>query len=220
MHARKKQVRLQRMAITGFALLVAVTFLAIVKNGKAEHSEAYTTAVEQRKRVSFQTELTIDEQYLTPNSYSRPQTELKEVTDIVIHYVANPGSSAQANRDYFENLGKTGERYASSHFVIGIDGEIIQCIPLNEIAYASNEKNSESISIEVCHPEEDGKFTDKTMDALVQLTADLCKAYNLDEEHVIRHYDVTGKICPKYFVEHEDAWESFREDVKRKINAG
>ena len=34
---------------------------------------------------------------------------------------------------------------------------------------------------------------------------------------MIRHYDVTGKICPKYFVEHEDAWEQFKADVKVQI---
>ena len=33
-------------------------------------------------------------------------------------------------------------------------------------------------------------------------------------DQVIRHYDVTGKICPKYYVEHEDAWKKFIRDVK------
>lgn len=37
--------------------------------------------------------------------------------------------------------------------------------------------------------------------------------YDLDEEDVIRHYDVTGKNCPKYYVEHEDAWETFKTDL-------
>ena len=30
---------------------------------------------------------------------------------------------------------------------------------------------------------------------------------------MIRHYDITGKDCPKYFVENEAAWETFRSDV-------
>ncbi len=34
--------------------------------------------------------------------------------------------------------------------------------------------------------------------------------FGLTGQDVIRHYDVTGKICPKYFVEHEDAWEQLR----------
>lgn len=49
---------------------------------------------------------------------------------------------------------------------------------------------------------------------MVQLTAWLCKKFDLTEKDVIRHYDITGKICPKYFVEDEAAWEKFREDVK------
>ena len=49
-------------------------------------------------------------------------------------------------------------------------------------------------------------FTDATYRSLVQLTAWLCAKYDLTADQVIRHYDVTGKICPKYFVEDEDAW--------------
>ena len=36
-------------------------------------------------------------------------------------------------------------------------------------------------------------------------------------EHIIRHYDVTGKECPLYYVEHEDKWEEFRDDVMNYI---
>ena len=42
-------------------------------------------------------------------------------------------------------------------------------------------------------------------------------AQDLNENDVIRHYDVTGKICPKYFVEHENAWKQFRKDVKKAL---
>lgn len=66
------------------------------------------------------------------------------------------------------------------------------------------------MSIECCHPDETGKFTDATYDSLVQLTAFLCSKFNLTENDVIRHYDITGKDCPKYFVENEAAWETFR----------
>lgn len=70
----------------------------------------------------------IDVELLTPNSWSRPQTRLKKVDGIVIHYTANPGSTAMQNRDYFENLPETQEAQASSHFVVGIEGEVVQCI--------------------------------------------------------------------------------------------
>ena len=97
----------------------------------------------------------------------------------------------------------------SSHFIIGLDGEIIQCIPLNEMAYASNNRNRDTISIECCHPDESGKFNKETYDSLVKLVRALMKTYHLQSQDVIRHYDVTGKICPKYFVEHEDQWKEF-----------
>lgn len=103
----------------------------------------------------------ITENFLTPNKYSRPQIALKNVTKIAVHYVGNPNSSAIANRNYFENQ-KNGGRYVSSHFIIGLQGEIIQCIPLDEISYCTNQVNTYSVSIECCHPDSSGKFTEAT----------------------------------------------------------
>ena len=104
--------------------------------------------------------------------------------------------------------------------MVGLDGEVIQCIPSTEISYASNDRNKDTLSIECCHPDETGEFNQATYTSLVQLTAWLCKRFGLESTDVIRHYDVTGKECPKYFVDHEDAWERFRQDVgdcKNKI---
>ena len=39
------------------------------------------------------------------------------------------------------------------------------------------------------------------------------RQYNIPLENVIRHYDVTGKECPRYYVENPEAWERFRADV-------
>lgn len=158
-----------------------------------------------------QPEIKVD--LLDINEYSRPGIESDPITGIVVHYTANPGSTAQENRDYFNGLQDGHDTSVSSHFVVGMEGEIVQCVPTWEIAYASNERNHDTISIECCHPDETGKFTDETYASLVQLTAFLCVKYGLDENAVIRHYDVTGKNCPKYFVEHEDAWEIFKADV-------
>ena len=49
------------------------------------------------------------------------------------------------------------------------------------------------------------------------LAREIMQRYGIDTEHVVRHYDVTGKICPKYYVENEDAWLAFREDVSVRI---
>ena len=46
------------------------------------------------------------------------------------------------------------------------------------------------------------------------------KKYNIPAENVIRHYDVTGKNCPKYFVEDEEAWKQFKADIKTAIANG
>ena len=74
------------------------------------------------------------------------------------------------------------------------------------------------MSIEVCHPDETGQFSDATMESLQKLVAWLCETFELDTDSgVIRHYDVTGKICPKYYVENEDAWLAFKQDVSARI---
>ncbi len=155
----------------------------------------------------------IQAELLDPNPYSRPQTPIDTVNGIVVHYVGNPGTSAEANRNYFNGLAESHATYASSHFVIDLDGSIIQCIPLNEMSYASNDRNKDTISIEVCHPDSSGKFTTASYNSLVKLVQWLCSKYNLDSDAVIRHYDVTGKMCPLYYVEHEEAWLTFKKSV-------
>lgn len=153
------------------------------------------------------------EQYLTPNEYSRPQDPLKKVKGIVVHYTANPESDAEANRNYFEGLKDSHLTSASSHYVIGLDGTVIACIPLNEIAYASNERNADTIAIECCHLDETGEFTKETYESLVHLVAWLCGEYNLKKDDIIRHYDISGKDCPRYYVTNPEQWEQFKEDV-------
>lgn len=151
--------------------------------------------------------------YISYHTSARTGEKLAAVRGIVIHYVGNPGSTAQGNRDYFDS--PTTE--VSAHFVVGLDGEILQCLPLAEKSAASNQRNIDTISIETCHPDETGQFNDATYAALVRLTAYLCERFSLDTDDVIRHYDVTGKLCPLYYVEHEEAWEKLRADIGEAI---
>ena len=155
----------------------------------------------------------IKEDYLEINEYSRPGTELKKVKSIFVHYTANAGTTAEQNRSYFENLAQTHERSASAHFIIGYDGELLQCIPLDEEAYAVKSRNEDSISIECCYLSEDGSFTPQTYDTLIHTLAWLIDQYNLSTDDILRHYDCGGKLCPLYYAEHEDAWEQLRQDV-------
>ncbi len=207
--SRKRQRQNILLFKAGILLLVIVTLVAA----------AYSLSSVRGQNVADvdASQPDIDVQLLDVNPYSRPGTESDGINGIVIHYTANPGSTAQENRDYFNGLQYSHETEASSNFIIGIDGEIIQCVPTWEVAYASNDRNSDTVSIECCHPDESGRFTEQTYRSLVQLTAWLCVKFELGPEDVIRHYDVTGKICPKYFVENEDAWETFRTDVENAM---
>lgn len=154
------------------------------------------------------------EDFLTISEYSRPGDPLPEVKNIFVHYTANPNTSAAQNRSYFEQLKDTHERGASAHFIIGYDGEILQCVPLDEIAYAVQTRNEDSISIECCFKNKDGSFTQETYDSLIKLLAWLTEAYGLDSEDILRHYDCGGKKCPIYYTENEDAWERLKADVR------
>lgn len=153
------------------------------------------------------------ENFLTPNEYSRPGDPLTKVTNIFVHYTANPGTSAAQNRSYFEQQKDTHERSVSSHFIIGYEGEILQCVPLDEIAYAVATRNEDSISIECCFTAEDGSFTQETYDSLISLLAWLTDVYDLETEDILRHYDCGGKKCPLYYTNHPDAWEKLKQDV-------
>lgn len=108
----------------------------------------------------------------------RPQISIEQVNYIAIHYTANPGSTAISNRNYFENLATTQDNKVSSHFVIGLEGEVVQCIPTSEISYATNSRNVDTISIECCHPDETGQFNTATYDSAVKLTAWLCTRFD------------------------------------------
>lgn len=155
----------------------------------------------------------IDLQLLSVNEWSRPGIKVSEIKKIVVHYLGNPKTTAQENHDYFESLKNLQDTYMSANYVVGTEGEIIQCVPDGEVAWASNQANYYSISIENCHLDETGKFTDATYWADVHLVAYLTEKYDLERDDIIRHYDVTGKDCPKWYVEHPDQWEQFKDDV-------
>ncbi len=132
--------------------------------------------------------MTIQEKYLTINPWSRPGKPLAAVKGIVIHWVANPKTTAIQNRNYFESL-KTGAegRHASAHFVIGLEGEVVQCLLENETGYHVGAKkytdraikelsaypNNCTIGIELCHTNWDGEFTPDTLQAAKELNLEL-----------------------------------------------
>ena len=159
----------------------------------------------------------VKQEFIRKNIFSRPDVSSRKINNIVLHYVANPGSSAEGNRNYFDSLAdqdsQKGGTSTSSHFIVGLEGEVIQCIPINEIAYANAPRNEDTLSIEVCHPDDTGKYSDATYESVVRLTAWLCTQLKLKSSDVVRHYDINGKLCPKYYVEHEEEWKQLRKDI-------
>lgn len=204
---RQKEQLLRILFVSGIFFLIIGSVLLI------KHIVAIRAASAEpvQKIVESPPDYKVD--LLEINEYSRPGLTLDKVNAIVIHYTANPGTTAKQNRDYFNGLKDSKQTKASAHFVVGLEGEIIQCIPCNEISYASNDRNGDTISIECCHEDATGKFNQETEDTLVHLTAWLLGRYGLTTEDVIRHYDVTGKKCPLYYVENEEAWENFKQKV-------
>jgi len=177
--------------------------------------------------------MNIQKNLLTVNQFSRPGGKLSGVKAVVVHWVANPGSTAIQNRNYFESLKNQPDtnpnlRYASAHFVVGIGGEIVQCVPCDEMAYHVGAKsytqeardrlgsypNNCTIGIELCHPTADGKFCHETLLAATELCALLCIQFGIDPIlDVWTHYGITGKNCPKWFIDHPEKFDSFKRDI-------
>ena len=202
------------VAITGISLFICKYFFPETFSGGANmpFGGKLSEKVEKAKETVMPD--WVDVQLINFHTTARTGKNLADIKNIVIHYVGNPDTSAQNNRDYFNKI----DTRVSSHFVVGLEGEVIQCVPIYEMSAASNNRNKDTISIEVCHPDETGNFSDTTYDSLIDLTAFLCHEFSLDENDIIRHYDITGKICPKYYVENEGAWEQMKEDIGKKID--
>ena len=136
---------------------------------------------------------------------------------IVIHYVGAIGG-AEANCKYFQSV----YRGVSAHYFVGHSGEVWQCVNDNDIAwhvgasrYRHREcRNSNSIRIESCSRKKNSNstwyFEEETIKAAIQLTKELMAKYGIPASNVIRHYDVTGKVCPEPYVRDTGAWNTFK----------
>lgn len=173
---------------------------------------------------------------LITNKTARPgiQTTPK---GLVVHWTANEkkGADAIANRNYFNK--PTTE--ASAHYIVD-DRQIVRCLPEKEMGYHVGAKsykpevvamlsrypNDCTIGIEMC-VNADGSFA-KTYQQTVQLAADILKRYGWGVDKLWRHYDITGKNCPAFFVDDrmaqaflgktaQAAWGSFKQDVHRLL---
>lgn len=159
------------------------------------------------------------EKFMKINKYGRPGTKRRKTTKIAFHFTGQHDVSAKNTVSYFSNVVANGYRvngryiYASSHLVVGLQGELYYIVPFNEIAYTTNSANAYSIGVECATTGADDHYTDEEYKTMVKTGAWLAQTYKLDPRvDFIRHYDVTGKICPRYFVNNVKAWKQFKLD--------
>lgn len=150
---------------------------------------------------------------------------------IVLHYTANDGDSDENNGKYFNGA----NRGASAHIFVD-DDSCTQSVPDNYVAYSvggnkySNTKggslygkatNANTLNIEMCDTVKNGKYeaTAKTQENAITIVREKMKQYNIPIDRVIRHYDVTGKLCPAYFVD-ETAWAAFKAKITGTSTGG
>ena len=146
---------------------------------------------------------------------------------IVLHYTANDGDTARGNCNYFQGA----DRKASAHYFVD-ENEVWQSVRDTDTAwhcgggiqgsgghaYYGKCTNSNSIGIEMCSDKIDGEYmiTCKTEQNAAELTKMLMKKYNVPIDRVIRHYDVTGKDCPRPWVRNNAAWLRFKAKLKEE----
>ena len=135
---------------------------------------------------------------------------------IVMHYTANNGDTARNNCDYYHRVGGL---QASAHYFVDEHGamqSVRECDTAwhcGARAYWHPEcRNGNSIGIEMCSRKRaDGSYyiLPETVANAAALAREIMQRYGIDTEHVVRHYDVTGKRCPMPWVDDPAQWTAF-----------
>lgn len=176
---------------------------------------------------------------INKNLMSINHTQLRrtkaDIKYIVVHYVGALGD-AKANTDYY----KSQYVGASADFWVGHDGAIWQGNDyynyyswhcgggrqgISGGAFYKVCSNANSIGIEMCvkkrstktmnATDQDWWFTDETVFSAALLVRQLMQELDIDINHVIRHYDVNGKLCPNPFVYNNGrvTWDTFKKMI-------
>ena len=158
--------------------------------------------------------MTITDSLIPKNKYNRPGTK-STPKRICVHYTGDCGATAAQLAKYWQNVaaGVFKDKpwsWTSAQYIVGLNGEVVRCIPDNEIAYAAANQNADTIHIEVCYKQKSGAFEEKSIAALGELVRSLMKKYAIPAGKVVRHYDLTGKLCPAYYVD-EAHWNTLHE---------
>ena len=158
--------------------------------------------------------MTILQMPCNPGNYTAKRTGA--IRYLVVHYTGAPGT-ARNNGAYFVSRGDIG---ASAHYFVDAQ-DIVQSVPDGDRAWHCGAavykhpecRNDNSIGVELCCYQDAAgrwRFALDTVDNAVQLIRTLMAKYGIDADHVVRHYDVTGKICPEPFVRDAAAWAEFK----------
>ena len=142
----------------------------------------------------------------------------RPVQYIVMHYTANNGDTAKNNCDYYHRVGGL---QASAHYFVDEHG-VMQSVHEDYTAWHCGARaywhpecrNANSIGIEMCSRKRaDGSYYIKpeTVANAAALAKDIMQRYGIDTDHVLRHYDVTGKRCPMPWVDDPAQWVAFKD---------
>lgn len=121
----------------------------------------------------------------------------RAVDRIVVHFTATL-ASARNNVTYFSR--NEGQGASAHYFVDDITPEIYQSVAEGDTAWHAGDwqMNCRAIGIEVVSAGED--FSATEVEKLGWLVRKLMAKYGIGASGVIRHYDVTGKLCPAPYV--------------------
>lgn len=138
-------------------------------------------------------------------------------TTITIHNTGNLSSTAANERAWLTN--PTNTRTASYHIVIDAI-EAIEVLPLNETAWHAGDGskatsgNRTSIGIEICERNTlTGEYA-QTLRNAVELVAKLLAANNWGVDRLRRHYDWSGKNCPR-LMNQDGKWTGWKQFVQQ-----
>lgn len=158
--------------------------------------------------------------YLNINEMTRTGEKIKKVENIILHSIGNMYSTLEICKKEMDNLMNQSNVYFSLHYVIDKEGDILNCIPEEEISLSCRKIDTNYYAVSIgCIPcDESGKFSKKTIDSLVMLASNLCIKYNLESKNILRHYDITTKRCPLYYVDNSVMFEEIRKRIKIDIS--
>jgi len=167
--------------------------------------------------------------YVPCNNRNYKKGRTDKIKYIVIHYTAGNGDTAKNNVDYYKNNAVS----ASAHYFVDEYDTVYQSVTDGDTAWAVGAskyvhpycRNANSISIELCSRNYNGSgksasdsgwyFKEETVNNAALLTKELMKRYGISPENVIRHYDVTGKICPAPFSNDVTKWNDFKRRISQ-----